>query len=238
MGMPSPFQIGAGVGNAISGAFEQKREYDAIDQILENASNENDPDAMQEALTGILKHVSPERQPQAIQILQQKHNNIQQGKELKEQARLANVIEEGNPNSSMHKLIAHIYRSSLPTEQKEKMIKNISGTFPFRAEQQERLNKDSVLKRYNARIKELDAEISKTRIGNRQPLEEQRKKLVRERDLLLDFDALRDNEEEFKAIKEGQGKELDEETAQKFLDLADGDFDRAEQMARDKGYKF
>lgn len=239
--MPSPFEIGGAIGNNISGAFRQSRDISAIDQILQDASN--DPDAMDNAMRSIISKVSPERQQQAYELLKGKQQQILQRNTQNEQVRIAEQIEKGNPGSSMHKMLADIYRSTLPVEQKEKMIKSLSGSVPFRAEQQNRLQLDSVLKRYNSRIKEIDAAIKNARYDERAPLENQKKALQDERDLLLNFQALNKEEidqeqSDFDEIPNGNGKKLDKETAKKFLKLAGDDYDKAMENARKKGYKF
>ncbi len=72
--MPSPFEIGGAIGNNISGAFRQHRDISAIDQILQDASN--DPDAMDNAMRSIISKVSPERQQQAFELLKGKQEQI------------------------------------------------------------------------------------------------------------------------------------------------------------------
>jgi hypothetical protein len=87
-------------------------------------------------------------------------------------------------------MVGEIYKANIPIDQKEKLIKNITQVFPYRAEQQERLRLDSTLKRYNSRIKELENQIKNARYMDRKPLEKQRDDLIKERDGLLNFQAL------------------------------------------------
>jgi hypothetical protein len=109
--------------------------------------------------------------------------------EQKELESFADKIEKNYPNSPMHKTIADLYRSNLPMDQKSEIVKGLTGLDPFKALQQERLNKEASRKQYNQRIKE---EMDK--LKSYPPLEEEKrikafvKKLQTERDYLLGFD--------------------------------------------------
>lgn len=195
MGMPTPFEIGGAVGNNINRGFREAADVNAIDRILGEASESNNPKAMDDAIVGILRSVSPKNQPTAIEALKQKQEQILNKKSQSEQSRLADEIEKTNPDSKSHQLIANIYRADIPLEQKKVMLKSLSESVPFKAEQQQRLQMDSVLKRYNARIKEVEASIKAAKYSDRPSLEKQKKDLQDERDLLLDFKALKKDEE-------------------------------------------
>ncbi len=114
----------------------------------------------------------------------------------------ADRLESENPNSPKHKLVADIYRSDLPSDEKSNLIKSMVGLDPFKVDQQNRLQMDSVLRRYKSRIKELDIEIKNLKFPNSadrdemKRLKKQRDALSAERDELLDFRALNDIEEE------------------------------------------
>lgn len=136
----------------------------------------------------------------------------------------ADRLETNNPNSPVHKTIADIYRTELPMDQKSAIVKSLTGVDPFKVQQQQRLQLDSVLKRYNSRIKEIDDEIK----GYKAPttrdkavvddLRKQRMALRSERDQLLDFRALNgmDNEEEY-GIEEASDLEDEEEEGPKVM---------------------
>lgn len=78
MGMPSPYEIGRDIGNNISGAFKNKRDLNALDQILEHAGNSDTPDHI---IGQLLARVAPERQELALNIIK---NQQAKRKELKE----------------------------------------------------------------------------------------------------------------------------------------------------------
>lgn len=105
-------------------------------------------------------------------------------------------LESNNPNSPMHRTVADIYRTDLPMDQKKQLVQSLTGMDPFKMEQQRRLQMDSVLKRYNSRIKELQQSIKDARYNERAPLQQQLKDLQDERDDLLDFKALNGIEDE------------------------------------------
>ena len=194
MSAPSPFDIGRAVSENISGVFQEQRDISALDKILQDASI-NGQESTDNAFYQILSKVSPERQPMALNILSQKQKTIAAKQSKNEQTRLANEIERSNPGSSLHSTIANIYRSDLSLDEKERMIKNISQSVAYKAEQQERLRLDSTLKRYNSRIKEIDASIKTARYEQRLELEKQKRALQDERDLLLNFETLDTREE-------------------------------------------
>ncbi len=74
MSNPSAFNIGRQIGNN----FARLREDNAIESILSEAMQSNDPVFLQNSIGKILSQVSPERQGQAIQFLQNTANNIRQ----------------------------------------------------------------------------------------------------------------------------------------------------------------
>jgi hypothetical protein len=72
MSMPSSFELGGKISGNVSRGIQGARDKSAIDEILGKASASEDPQAMQTAFQSILQNVSPDRQPQALQILQSK----------------------------------------------------------------------------------------------------------------------------------------------------------------------
>jgi hypothetical protein len=83
MTTPSPFEIGQAVGSNVSGAFRGARDRSAIDEILEQANSSGDPQAVNDAMGQILHRVSPERQQQAMQVLQMKQQQLAQQRQAK-----------------------------------------------------------------------------------------------------------------------------------------------------------
>jgi len=137
--------------------------------------------------------------------LQGKTQNQIQAKEaalLPKMKEFADQLEHNNPDSPMHRTIADIYRSGLPMDEKSNIIKSLTGVDPFKMQQQNRLQMDSVLRRYNSRIKELRDEIKNSRFSDREPLKKQLGDLKSERDELLDFRALQGIQEEEEEIAE------------------------------------
>lgn len=192
MGMPSPFELGRATANSIGSGFDAIASQSNMDAILSNALATEDEEVMDKALIGLVQHVRPEHQSAALNVLSQHKNLLKEKKLINEQIKIADQIEKENPNSSLHRTIANVYRSGLPTEEKERLIKTLSATSPYKAEQQQRLQLDSVLKRYNSRIKEVDESLKSKPFDK--DLKEQKKALQDERDMLLNFQALQPKE--------------------------------------------
>lgn len=135
----------------------------------------------------------------------------------KEMISFADKLEMNNPQNPMYKTIADIYRSGMPSEEKSNIVKSLTGIDPFKVQQQQRLQLDSVLKRYTQRIKEIDDEISNVRNPNSTGREEadelkrQRNALRAERDQLLDFKALNGMEDEEDSFEKGFENETENE---------------------------
>ena len=198
MSMPSAFELGGAIGSNVAGGIRGAQENTALDQILQQAIQSNDPQVQQDIMRQILTRVSPEKQPAALQVLQNRTQQMQRQNEQKAYENIATRIEGESPNTASQRLIASVYRSPLNPEQKEKIVKNLTSAVPYRAEQQQRLALDSVLKRYNSRIKELDSEIKTSSYKNRAQLKAQKKALQDERDYLLNFESLNKINEEQK----------------------------------------
>lgn len=82
---PSVFQAALGVGTNVSNALRESRDTNAIESILSQAMQSEDPQVLQNSIGKILSQVSPERQQTAIQYLQNAYNNVQKKAE-KQQA--------------------------------------------------------------------------------------------------------------------------------------------------------
>lgn len=74
---PSPFEVAQAIGSNISGAFQQRRDRSAIDDILSSAQSSGDTNAIDNAIGDILRRVSPANQQNALAILQERKNLLQ-----------------------------------------------------------------------------------------------------------------------------------------------------------------
>ena len=93
MSMPSPFEVGAAIGGNVAGGIRGAQENTALDQILQQAIQSNDPQVQQDVMRQILTRVSPEKQPAALQILQNRSQQMQQQKQRQ------SMLQEGyNPD--------------------------------------------------------------------------------------------------------------------------------------------
>lgn len=191
MNMPSPFEMGRAVGGNVSGGIREGVENIHIDDILREAQSSGDPEQIQNIMNEVITRVSPEKRPIVAQALQQKLQQLQNQKTQGEMVKIADTIETENPGSSLHKALADVYRSNLPINQKEQIIKSLSSAMPYRFEKEQRLQKDNVLRRYGTLVKEIDAEIKAARYSDRPKLKAKRAAIIKERDALLNFPALK-----------------------------------------------
>jgi len=76
MGMPSSFDIGAGIGKSFSSSFGAAQDASAIDDILKQAADSKDPNTMDELIGQLVQRVAPERQGTAMQLLKNKGEQI------------------------------------------------------------------------------------------------------------------------------------------------------------------
>jgi len=79
---PSAFEIGRTAGNNVAGAFVKQRDNSAIETILSQAMETQDPAVVQNSIGKILSQVSPERQGAAVQYLSNVYNSLQQKQTL------------------------------------------------------------------------------------------------------------------------------------------------------------
>lgn len=204
MTMPSPFEIGRNIGGQVATGLRERRELSAIDQILEEASNDNDPNARNRAIGNILRNISPEKQPAALTFLKQKDDEIAARKMQNAQINLANEIEKSYPGSKNHQLIANIWRSDIPPAEKEKMIKSITGGHNLTGAQRESAHLDRVQRRYRNQINDLKKDYKEARLADRKPIEDEIKRLQSELKLLLNFSNAEESFEEKSAVDKEQ----------------------------------
>lgn len=117
-------------------------------------------------------------------------------------------LQEQHPNDEKYQLFADVFKSPLPMDQKMQFLKNLSGMGdPYRSGQQERLQTDSVLRKYGSRIKEIDTALkggTYSSYGEKEELQELKKALQQERDQLLNFSALGGDQEDSDSFEEDQ----------------------------------
>jgi len=199
MSMPSPFEMGRAIGGNISGGIRGGIENNQIDQILQQAQASGDPAQVQNVMNQIITRVSPEKRPVVMQALQNRQQQLVDQKTQTEMVKVADQLEANYPDSPAHKMIANVYRSNIPIAEKEKITKAISGSIPYKFQQQARLHQDSIIKNYNTLIKETEAELKNIwasgNIKRKKELQDRKTRLQKERDAILDFDALKDKEE-------------------------------------------
>lgn len=89
MGIPSPFEVSRHIGNNLNRSFNRVKDENAIERILSDAIQTDDPAKLQGTIGKILSQVSPERQGAAIQYLQNAYANVQANKERDRQTQAA-----------------------------------------------------------------------------------------------------------------------------------------------------
>jgi len=77
MSAPSPFDVGRSIGQNVSGAFKEQRDRSALDDILSQAMNAEDPESHNDVIRQIIMRVSPERRPEALQFVQARQQQLQ-----------------------------------------------------------------------------------------------------------------------------------------------------------------
>jgi hypothetical protein len=167
---------------------EQERQFEQKKQLQENQLNGREREQ--------------ERKLEGKNL--EKKDKQAEGRETQRQ--LTNFADSLESRDPKFKAVADIYRLDIPIDQKTKIVQSITGTDLYREDQQKRLKLDSILKRYDYRIKEIDDEIRNVINPNSSgrpeadELRKQRMALRNERDQLLDYKVLNgmeDNEEDF-----------------------------------------
>lgn len=236
--MPSPFELGQKIGGNISKGLREGREQSAIDNILEEASNSKDSNAINHAMADILRNISPEKQPAAIGLLKQMESDLIQRKRQQASENLANSIEQTHPGDKNRQVIANVLRSEIPLADKEKMIRAITGGHNLTSAQRESAHLDRVQRRYRNQIKDLRASLNDVRSTERPPIRAEIKRLQDELNLLLNFSGAErelEEEEERPIKKEAKERPLFDETNKAHMKRVeelekefDGDADKIE----------
>lgn len=122
--------------NVIGGAFQRYHDRTAIDDILEQANSKGDEAAVDVAIGQILQRVSPERQPQAMQILQQKKAVIAQKKERALQEEQAKALGLPVAAAGAHQTVQAQYLKNKVEQDKitaaNQRYQDIVGDSPFK----------------------------------------------------------------------------------------------------------
>lgn len=201
--MPSPYELGARIGSNISGGFREAREQGVLDKILEEAANSKEANATNNAIAGILRNISPEKQSAAIGLLKQMESQVIQKKVQRENERFADQLELDNPGNRIYQTIANVYRSDIPTEEKHKIAKALTGGSSLTAEQRESKHKERQVGLYDKLIREIDRDLAGTLPQKEEDALIKRKNdLKRARDSLIEINGLLDTEE--KSATEGK----------------------------------
>ncbi len=78
MTAPSPYEVGFNIGSNIGKGLQAYQDRSALDEVLMRANQTQDPNVINDTMQQILTRVSPEKQPMAMQILQNKQKAIQE----------------------------------------------------------------------------------------------------------------------------------------------------------------
>jgi len=192
MSMPSPYELGAKIGGNIGGGLLSGFENRDIGNVLKEAQQSQDPNQIDNIMNQMLPQISPEKRPMVAQALQQKKAQIQNQNTQQEYSKIADDMEKSNPDSALHHIMANVYRSNIPVDQKVQLAKNLMSLDPYKIEQQQRLREDSTLKNFNSLIKEINDEIKNPLIDSDREalLTKRRDRLQEERNELLKFKSL------------------------------------------------
>ncbi len=79
--MNQGFEVARNIGNNLAAGFRESKDQSAIDSILSQAMDTEDPAVLQQSIGRILSQVSPERQQPAIQFITQRVEGIKQQKQ-------------------------------------------------------------------------------------------------------------------------------------------------------------
>jgi len=199
MTTPSPFETAKGIGDTAAVYSQERKENVAIENILNQVLQSDDPNVVNNFIGQILTNVSPEKRPAVMQAIQQHKQQSQEQRSQQEYTKVADTIEVNNPNSASHKILATVLRSDMSTDQKEKIGKLIQDTNPFKIEQSQRLANDSIIKNYNSLIKELNEDkknmTGSNRLERKKKIDKRIEYLKNQRDRLFKFNSNLPNEE-------------------------------------------
>jgi hypothetical protein len=185
MTMPSPFEMGRAVGGNVSSGLEEGREKNAISQVLGQIASEKDPVAAQNKMNQLLLNIAPERRDIAQQLIGQQIGQLQQQKIQQTHEAMAKSFINDFPDSPEMQAAARVLMSDLPADQKPALMKAMAANLPYKQEQQKRLERESIRKVYDGRIKQLQEQKKNARFNERPMIEEQIKMLQDQEDTAL-----------------------------------------------------
>lgn len=197
MANPTSFEIGRQIGTNFAPSIERQTDISSIDDIFAQVSEQSQdgkPD-FDGLMAQIMTRVSPQNQQAAMNMLQGKKKEAIEKSAQSEYIKIGDDIEKNFPDSAAHKSIASILRSNLPAAEKGKLVKDIGAIIPFKMSQQERLAKDSVLKRYGTLIKEKQKELETAKRADRERINQEIKDYQKRRNTLLDLFESEEGEE-------------------------------------------
>lgn len=182
-------------------------ENEAAKKLGVDLSGIKDPKMRQKAYEQALQGKLPSQIEAKEQSLKPKYKDF------------ADKIEADNPGSPIHKMVADIYRSDLPTDDKSNLVKSITGLDPFKMDQQRRLQNDQYIKLYGQKIKEIDNELKTAKTYSKvkgEPseadiLKQQKKALQAERDQILNYQIMNGELSEEEIPEEEEDIEEEEE---------------------------
>lgn len=123
------------------------------------------------------------------EFVAQKLKGKQKEKEKSEMNEFASNLEKNFPDSPMHKAVADLYRSDLPSDQKSQIIKSLVGIDPLKIDQQRRLQEKEMRTKYSQRIKEEQVALKEqTNLEERRATGQRIRQLQNERDQALGFE--------------------------------------------------
>lgn len=198
MTAPSSFDVAKQIGDRFGNIIKQQTDISEIDNIFKNLESGTEQD-YDDAMNQILQRVSPQNQERASKLLESRKQNALNQRYQKEYENIADQQLKDNPNDPAARREAAILKSNIPIDQKINLIKGTRNLPQDRTQQQTRLNLDSILKRYSARLKEIREERKNTRSSKKdkiKELDDLERELVKERDDLLGFQALQKSQDE------------------------------------------
>jgi hypothetical protein len=166
----TPFEVARSVGDTFGQVLSQQRDVSSIDKILSDANEQGSEEGMKNAMSQILKNISPRNQKNAMEILSATRDQILNKSYQKTYENLGTSIEETSSTNPFMKQVGSILRSNLPPNEKNDLIKNIGAGVTLRTQQQARLERDSLARRLRDKVKSIDTALGKARLNDRPAL--------------------------------------------------------------------
>ena len=123
MSTPSPYEVGSAISRNFTNSFAKARDTSAIDEILMKANQSGNPQDINVAMSEIIRRVSPERQGQALAVLQQKQSQIQQQQQQQQKRKAYEAAGIGQYLDVDPKIASQLIK----TKQYDDQLKGILG---------------------------------------------------------------------------------------------------------------